>query len=547
MTVALEIFVEDIKYFEDILPDSWMPPGSGSRLPEVERLKRFSQTGLSFRTADGAALPVSVRAFEPRLRVDRASPNAGMIDPLTGRTVPKPPEDPRVAYAELFYGFQDQKPERLEISSPTDSDGQPVATVGMIVFDRDVAVTDFRFLSKVARLSLNWDDPWYSKFDNPNLRRHHRYPVMSYIYAEPYEIRHEAVMRVRDAALLTGTELEGDILSTGDRNAITQALPDLLNDSSPMTVNGKPVQPEFSRMSFLKVSASGLVFLEKDEAVRTDAAIVGLIFSVPTASLANSATVTWTLFTDTIQKIPAQTIDAAGPFITELTPEEPLLEWVNYFTDHNPPAIAPVVFGEERLVDVPMATLLMIPLSLAAAFVLFQLNTICRPARLVTLAALVLITGLSTRIGWVTMVNPIAGAPDETSAERITGQLVQNVYKALPERIPENLNAALSTSISSGSFVEVKQELDRALVVKMQGGGAGIVKEVQNLTVASVRQISDDGGFQTSVSWRATVHGDHWGHPHRKVILFSALMDVGPVDNAWKITGLTVTSARPEN
>lgn len=56
----------------------------------------------------------------------------------------------------------------------------------------------FKYLSTPARLVLDWEDPWYTAFDNPNLRRHHATSVSSFLYVAPREIRHETLMRVRD-------------------------------------------------------------------------------------------------------------------------------------------------------------------------------------------------------------------------------------------------------------------------------------------------------------------------------------------------------------
>lgn len=48
-----------------------------------------------------------------------------------------------------------------------------------------VPIIDFRYLGAPARVMLDWDDPWYTKFDNPNLKRH-KSVLLSFIYVEPY-------------------------------------------------------------------------------------------------------------------------------------------------------------------------------------------------------------------------------------------------------------------------------------------------------------------------------------------------------------------------
>jgi hypothetical protein len=164
---------------------------------------------MTIRPDGGTPLSVERVKVDRRLRVDRASPLAGTTAPYSGRALPTPPEDPRVLYVELFYPFAAGRPEMLQIAPPVDEAGSTQVTIGVVVFHRAVPVIDFRYLSAPATLHLDWNDPWYSRFDNPNLPRHHKYPRMAFLYAEPYEIRHEALVRVRDAAELVGQPHEG--------------------------------------------------------------------------------------------------------------------------------------------------------------------------------------------------------------------------------------------------------------------------------------------------------------------------------------------------
>ena len=131
------------------------------------------------------------------LTCGRQSPYAGMINPITRRPVPEVPADKRVVYAELIYPFKG-KPPRLTIIPPLDEKGRAIVTIGFIAYHKAVPIIDFRYLGAPAHLTLRWDDPWYSKFDNPNLKRHHKSALMSYLYVEPYEVRHEILTRVRD-------------------------------------------------------------------------------------------------------------------------------------------------------------------------------------------------------------------------------------------------------------------------------------------------------------------------------------------------------------
>ena len=97
----------------------------------------------------------------------------------------------------IVYPFQD-KPKTLTLIPPLDNEGRPKVSIGFIAYHKAVPIIDFRYLGAPAKVNLNWDDPWYTKFENPNLKRHHKDALMSFLYIEPYEVRHEILTRVKD-------------------------------------------------------------------------------------------------------------------------------------------------------------------------------------------------------------------------------------------------------------------------------------------------------------------------------------------------------------
>ncbi|AXI46524.1 hypothetical protein C1J03_11145 [Sulfitobacter sp. SK012] len=489
---------------------------------------------------------MTAELVESRTRVDRASPLAGRRDPTSGQIVPAPPNDKRVLYAELFYSFEGTRPEQVTIVPPMDEDGRLRASTGMIVYDRDVPVIDFRYLSGQETLNIDWSDPWYSRFENTTLRRHYRFPIQTFLYATPYEIRHEALIRVRNAAKLAGVSIAGRTMTAAERKEFETRLPSILNERSPMTVEGEKIVPSFDRLSFMRIGTRGLNFLGDDDEILTDADFVGLIYSIPTDGYAQKATVEWTVFPAPVIKVPGNATDAAGPFLADLTPDDSVLTWVNFFKTYEPPIIAPVVYGKERTVDVPILTIFLTALTLGVAALLSRRRSVLVARRIGVVGVLVAVTGVSTQFGWVTVVNPVAGVPDDPAAARITGHLIENFHKGLQEKIPERLDDALIVSVSEDSFEDVKQELSRALLIEMQGGGVGTIGGIRDLVVTNVAPASGGAGFMATVNWSVTASGNHWGHPHQKTIHFGALMDIAPIDGVWKLTGMTVTSAQPE-
>ena len=97
--LVLEIYVNDIDKFVDLLPDEWHQRAGKRPLPLQERMKRFSTDGFQVIIGDQQRLMAELRRVEPRLRTERPNPFAGMINPYTRQPIPGPPEDKRVLYA----------------------------------------------------------------------------------------------------------------------------------------------------------------------------------------------------------------------------------------------------------------------------------------------------------------------------------------------------------------------------------------------------------------------------------------------------------------
>lgn len=182
--LVLEVTIGDLETFKALVPDDWVRDAEVKRPALEERLKQFSTEIFQVLTDKGERLPAELLLVEPRLRKDRQSPFAGMINPYTRRRVPEAPADKRVLYAEIVYAFT-TRPVALTFVPPHDEEGRAAVTIGFIVYHKSVPVIDFRYLGAPARLNLDRADPWYSRFDNPNLKRHHKSALMSFLYVEP--------------------------------------------------------------------------------------------------------------------------------------------------------------------------------------------------------------------------------------------------------------------------------------------------------------------------------------------------------------------------
>lgn len=196
--IVLEIFIQDLPAFIDLLPEEFFQANNMEAPPLEDRLKIFSIEGLQVVTEKGKRLVPSLVLGETRNRVDRASPLAGKIYPFTKQLIPGPPKDKRVYYAELIYPFS-QKSKTLTFIPPLDEKtGNTAVTIGFATFHKQAIISYFNYLSQASTIRLDWEDPWYSSYENKTLQRRMKGAITSFLYIEPFEVRHEILARVKD-------------------------------------------------------------------------------------------------------------------------------------------------------------------------------------------------------------------------------------------------------------------------------------------------------------------------------------------------------------
>lgn len=545
ISLQLEIFVQDIPVFKELIPEEWVSKTPLERPDRTALLAEFARNGISIRREDGSVLPVELNLIEPRLRIDRAPPWAGKKDPMTGRVAPKAPDDNRVVFAELFYDFQGKRPDVLTISPPADSDGVPLIAIGMVVYDRTVPVTKFGYLSSDARLAIDWDDPWYSGFDNPNLRRHHQSAITTFLYVEPREVRHETLIRVRDLA--DWTELS--LAHTAEMDAEAQArvksiAQEFLVDQNPLTIDGAAIKPTSSRASFLTISNNALKIVENDSPLDPLSTFVGVILSFPVSELPDNVTVEWEMFNERVTVIPATLTDPAGPFQNKATLEAPLIEWKNLLRTYEDPQMTPVTEPTYNQFQVPLVSLVLLTAAVGLAITIIVLTG----KRRVVVAVIVpfLITGsIMTRNLVVSEFNnPFAGPPDQGTSALIFSALLGNINIANLEVDERVRKQKLQTVATHNSEDAVMAEISRALSIRVAGGGIAKVNSVTDVLMTEVSALAGQTGFQSIAEWTVSASTGHWGHDHRRNLRYRALVEVTKENSAWTLAGITVLSAQ---
>jgi len=541
--VALEIYVGDLEAFSPLVPDDWLTESVARRPALEQRLRAFSEKGLRFVTDSGKTLQAELRLVEPRLRKDRFSPFAGMINPYTRQRVPDAPSDKRVLYVELEYPFDGETPKTLAISPPHDEEGRVLATIGFIVYHKSVPVIDFRYLGAASRLTLD-EDPWYSKFDNPNLKRHHKDALMSFLYVEPYEVRHEILTRVKDLAEWMDLGLHGDrYIEVDELEPLKQRIGDFLLTRNPVTVDGKALRPILDRTNYIKVGMTGIRILEVPERLELSSAIVGVILTYITDGMPQQVEVDWELFTDQIQRVPATATDPAGPLVGYLEPDANVHNWTNYLKNYQIPTVQQIGV-KETIGELRVPLLSLVSLAGVLGIVIWAIMRLRRQQSLrlpLILGTLLMAAGAAAYpVAQLSLARPamIAGELDDERAAALLQTLLKNVYRAFDFRNEEDVYDKLALSVSGDLLTDIYLQHRKSMAVQQAGGAQAKIKEVA-VEQAHAERVDGDGlSYALHGQWTALGTVGHWGHLHQRKNRYEAVITVSAQDGHWKIVGL---------
>jgi hypothetical protein len=531
--VELEIGLSDLEAFHNLLPDEIYEKMGNPPLPLRERLPRFFREDLAIVGDDGEPLPGRILDIRPRPRVRR--------DELTGEPLAQSEEEKElVVFARLEYALSGE-PSTLTFLGPQ---GGSRASIGFVTYHHGIPVNDFRYVGPVQTLELDWQDPWYTRFRSRNLRRTYFAPMSGFIYVEPYEVRKEIIVRPRDLQ-------EWIDLGLADRETIpVEIQPDLkrkvaefLRQHHLVQIDGETIEPELARINFLERTVRTSRIVDPPVELDVYSAILGIIFVYPTDGLPELVTMDWDLWSPRIQRIPASSVDQAGPLPTILEPDFRVLEWRNFLKNPVLPTLAVLAPPPSALARW-MLTARWVMLAIAAIALAQWVKSRQRWVEsrqrwvksrqrwrgFVTAAALVATAGTF----WVSRDS---GLTDARAHEVVSG-LLHNVYRAFDFRQEEQIYDVLVKSVQGELLEQIYLETRRGLELASQGGARVKVKEIALVELTA--EPTDGGGFVATTTWNAAGSVGHWGHVHQRQNQYQAELRVQPVAGVWKLTGMEI-------
>jgi len=528
VTARFEIGEEDFSIFSDIIPEKYFE-GGYSINDQKARMSKFSQTVFVLK-GDQQVLLGNTVLTDLRTRDQHDGERKIKLDSIE--------VDDQIVYVEIRYESRNNIkslsiiPTELYNRAPTD------AKIGFIAFHNSVPVNDLQLLLDEQKLNLDWSDPWYSDFDDKTLGRHHKSSFMSFLYIEPYEVRHEILGRIKDMEGWLDLQYEVDEeIPVSELDSLKEIVAEFLVNRNTVIIDGVKVKPIVDVLNFVQVSLDGVTVIENPTSIPYASAIIGVIFAYPHKSLPKKITMDWDLFNDDIKQVPCVTIDPAGPWPYDLSPSESRLEWTNFLKHYKLPMITEQKV-EAATIDVPIFTVVFF---LMILFVLFRNEWTLRGLsrwRKFFFVLYILLGILSFPISQAVMI-PFAEKTSYTAPEamQLMNHLLKNTYRAFDFRDEGDIYDKLALSTTNELLQDIYLQTRKSLEVEEQGNMEAKVNEV---LVTNVVEVASEEGIAFRCNWIVKGAVGHWGHKHQRINRYDAIIRVVAIDGTWKMNELEV-------
>lgn len=427
--------------------------------------------------------------------------------------------------------------------------------LGLIVLHRGVPVADLAPLSKPARLQLDWNDPWRSRFDDAEMARRHSEP-RSFVYVEPYEVRHELLLRLCDLLpRLNFAPVNPHRIEGAERERLKQAIGDLLLHRNSLRLDGEAATPRLDRVEFMRYGRGGVETVADGEPVDSATAVVGAILVYLTERPAEAVELTWELFDAVGASRPVSLQLNDETFEAEMTRRDPVFRWSVEEALKNPavPEAASMIQQPLAVASAPGTVLLRTAgIALAAAVGWrWRRRRFLPPGTGAQLGVTLAVAGCVAFYPEIAHFPAHAGSTipallgEETMKTELRA-LLHNVYRAF--QLPEEEAAydRLAMSLSGELLDDIYLRQRRALLRRGKGfGGDGRVERVEILS-SEIQSVDPKSG-RCTVAARWIAHGavSHWGHSHPRTTLYAARLVLRQAeDGRLKITDLEFTEGR---
>lgn len=439
--------------------------------------------------------------------------------------------------ASLSYAMPEAA-DALSILPPEDAS----MPTGLVLLHRGVPVSDLVPLQKPLKLALDWNDPWRSRFDDPEFIRRHSEP-RSYVYVETYEVRHELLLRLKDVKPWLDLGLKDPrFIDDDEREAVKHKVGTFLAGRNPLRIDGAPTTAQLDRVEFVRFNRAGVLPISEPGRLDADTVLVGVVLAYLTENPARTIALQWDLFGEGAAPRQVSLMQGKETFDGYMNPKQPEFEWSQDESLEPAPATEETAAQTTPPLQAPDAREPVI--SCAALPAVFLLALLAgkllrhRPVSVGLGLLLILAAGLAYPPRPVAMAG--GARLDEPQAKALLHSLLHNAYRAFQLRDEEKAYDRLAKSLDGDLLDEIYLQQRRAILRQAQGlGGEGKVDRIEVLESQVHPLDGQPATWQVVSRWMAHGTVSHWGHSHERHNLYQARLTLRPLDGGqWKIVGM---------
>jgi hypothetical protein len=363
-------------------------------------------------------------------------------------------------------------------------------------------------------------------------------PVQSFLAIQPFEIRHEILVRLADVADLMGVEPDVEVLEVEAQAAVAERVGEYVGSQVSVTIDGEPAAGTLDRVDYMTVDLMGVLPRPSPVPEPVEDAMVGVTLIHLTPGVPDEVTLSWAEFSEEVPSVPATVIDPESSGSVLLQPGQTSVRWENRLMDDPIPTVASVVVEPPKL-PVPLVSLplFLIAVILAVTAMRGGIPRMSFAGTRITLAAAFVAAPFGQTA--VTVPFDLGAVPSERTARRILAGVMPNVYRAFEFRDEATVYDRLAITVTGETLTDAYLEHRRAMVMEERGGARARVEAVE---VVEVRDISpgEGEGFDARAVWTVGGTVTHFGHRHFRQNRYNVRVSLVPVDETWKIRGIEV-------
>ena len=359
------------------------------------------------------------------------------------------------------------------------------------------------------------------------------------LYFDAWQLEKEFV--VSPLALQQWLDLglsEDSLLTKAQREEMKPKIGEFLAKKCPATIEGELIDFTLDRLHFIEPNNLEFTLIDPEAEVAAKDVRISAVFAAPNTELTKHVQLIWNLFPRGVASVPVTVADVAGTRPFKLNKIAPSIRILGRYelgareAPKAPPAPQPSSGGISLL----MIILLVCDIPIILWIIL------SRKKSPVAIALLVLIAGGAAVAAKFPNFPVALGKSDVVSEEEsaeVLDALLRGVYHAFNYTDQSEQYDVLAKSVGGDALTDIYLEVRRTLESREKDGSR---VRVNDLKIEESVPSALDGrrGFEARCSWEVKGRVGHWGHFHDRTNLYSATFTVEPLEESWKITGLTL-------